>query len=667
MRNSESSLKEVKKKIEKLREEIRKHEYLYYVLNKPEITDQEFDNLVRELKELESKYPEFITPDSPTQRVGGKVSSDFKPVEHRIPMLSLENCYNESEFKEWYDRIIKNLNEKTEFLVEGKIDGLSCSLEYKDGILVRASTRGDGKTGEDVTYNVKTIRSIPLKIDLPEGSYLEVRGEVYIEKKDFEKINKNQIELGMEPFANPRNAASGSLRQKDPRITAQRNLKFAVHSFGYVEGIKEPQTQYEFLKICEKLKLPLNKIIKLCHNYADIIEFYNYWRENRHSIPYEIDGLVVKVNSFKLQKLLGTTNKSPRWAIAFKFPAEQAKTKLLDVIFSVGRTGIVTPVAKLQPVKCGGVVISNSTLHNFDEIKRLDVKIEDTVLIERAGDVIPKIVRVIKEERTGKEKEIKPPEKCPVCKTPLYKEDVYLRCINSQCPAQIKASIIHFASRNAMNIEGLGENLINYMVDNGTIKRMADLYRLTMFELMQIPLVKEKKASNILSQIEESKKKNLDKLIYALGIKHVGEKTAQILAERFKTLDNLSKASLGELAKIDEIGPVIAESIYNFFRNAENIKIIEELKSAGVNTKYIQTSKGTKLAGLSFVFTGELKSMTRTEAQQKVMELGGKVSSSVSAKTSYVVVGENPGSKYDKAKKLNVKILSEEEFLNLIK
>jgi len=664
-------LEKIEQEIKKLREEIEKHNYLYYVLQKPEITDYEFDQLLLKLKELEEKYPQFADPNSPTKRVGGKASSTFLPVKHNPPMLSLENCYSEEEFIEWWERIKKNFGlNKSEFVCDLKYDGLSCSIEYENGKLIRASTRGDGEVGEDVTENVRTIKSVPLKINLPESSYLEVRGEVYLNKKDFEIINHKNIENGEEPFSNPRNAASGSLRQKDPSVTAKRNLRFIAHSFGNIKGVKrEIKTQWEYLTMCESLHIPTSLIKKLCASVDEVIEFYREIQKKREELDFEIDGIVVKINDFDIQKILGSTAKSPRWACAFKFKAHQAKTVLKNVIFSVGRTGIITPVAELEPVKCGGVIISNSTLHNFDEIKRLDIKIGDKVIIERAGDVIPKIVRVVKEERNGNEKEIKIPQKCPSCSSPLSKDEdeVYIRCINPNCPEQLRRNIIHFASRDAANIEGLGENTVDALLEKKLIKNIADIYRLKKEDLLKLDLFKDKKSENLLSQIEKSKSISLEKLIYALGIRHVGEKVSRILAERFKTMANLMNATLEELTSINEIGPTIASSIYNFFRNPDIRKLLEELKSLGLNMKYISTVKEEKLKGLSFVFTGELETMTRDEASKKVMELGGNVVSSVSKKTSYLVVGKEPGSKLEKAKKLGIKIINEKEFLDLLK
>ena len=654
------------KEIEKLKAEIKKHEYLYYVLDNPEITDAEFDILMSKLKELEAMFPDLITSDSPTQRVGGSPVKEFEQIEHKIPMLSLDNCYSIAEFSKWYERIYKK-NGEFETVIEAKIDGLSCSIEYKDGIFYRASTRGDGKIGEDVTNNVRTLKCIPLSIDVPKGSYLEIRGEVYLEKKEFEKINESQIKNSLPLFSNPRNAAAGSLRQKNPQITAERNLKFFAHSFGYFENLDVPSSHWDYLEFCEKLRFPISKVRKLCVNFEEIKEFYLRYEKERFNLPYEIDGLVVKVNSAKLREELGFTNKSPRWAIAFKYPAVQVETRVNDIIFSVGRTGIITPVAQLEPVKCGGVVISNSTLHNFDEIKRLDLKVGDMVLIERAGEVIPKVVRVLKDKRKGDEKEVVEPDKCPVCNSKLYRENdgVALKCSNPLCPAQRKASLLHFASRDAMDIEGMGEAVVEQLLSKELVKNFTDIYKLKKEDLLALPLFKDKKAENLLREIEESKSKNLDKLIYALGIRHVGEKTAEILAERFLDLKSLMNASKEELSKIPEIGEVIAQSVYDFFSKEEVKTLMYELEKLGLNFKYRKIEKGKKLSGLSFVFTGELKTLTREKAISMVSSYGGKTMSSISSKTSYLVVGENPGSKYEKAVKLGVKIINEEEFLNL--
>ncbi len=667
---------EIKKEIEKLRQEIRHHDYLYYVLNQPEISDAEYDRLMKRLKELEKKYPQFITLDSPTQRVSGQPAELFQPVKHAKPMLSLENTYSPEEVKEWGERVKKGLSEeKHEYVVEPKIDGVSTALTYENGIFTLGATRGDGETGEDITANLKTIRSIPLSLLTtfysPLPKLLEVRGEVYMEKKEFNRLNEEMKSRGEPIFANPRNAAAGSLRQKDPRITASRPLKFFAHSYGLIERGKKLTTHWEYLQALKEYGIKTIEQAKLCKNIEEIIDYCKKWEEKRDTLSYEIDGMVIKINSLSQREKLGSTLKSPRWAIAYKFPARQATTKVKNIIVQVGRTGIITPVAELEPVGCGGVTISHSTLHNFDEIKRLGVKIGDTVLIERAGEVIPKVVKVIESKRTGKEKEFKVPSKCPVCAGPIVKEkeeEVAYRCINPSCPAQLARGLIHFAKREAMDIEGLGESVVEQLVEKKMVSDFADIYSLKKEDLLKLDLFADKKAENLLSAIQVSKNRPLGRLLYALGIRHVGEKAAQVLAERFETMDNLMKASVDDLTSIYEVGPVMAESVVNFFRQEGTRKLIEKLKKAKVNMKTEEKKKGPQpLAGKTFVFTGELKSFTRPEAEAKVKELGGNPTSSVSKKTDYIVVGENPGSKYTKAKELGVKVVAEEEFIKLIK
>ncbi|MEN3013164.1 MAG: NAD-dependent DNA ligase LigA [Endomicrobiia bacterium] len=663
-------------RIKELREKIRYHDYRYYVLNQPEISDYEYDKLYKELKELEEKYPEFVTSDSPTQRVSGEVVKEFKPVKHTFPMLSLDNTYSQQEILDWAERISKYVPLKDlEFIVEPKLDGLSCTVHYVNGIFHTAATRGDGETGEDVTLNVKTIKSLPLSLKSKKGSeiprFFEVRGEVIMFKKDFERLNKELQQKNQQTFANPRNAASGSLRQKDPKITAQRPLRFYVHSYGKIEGTYKVLTDEEFLELCKEFSLPVVEHYKVCKTIDEVINYCLLWQQKRDTLEYEIDGMVIKVNQLKYREKIGSTLKSPRWAIAYKFPARQATTVIKNVIMQVGRTGIITPVAELEPVECGGVVISRATLHNFDEIKRLNVKIGDTVLVERAGEVIPKIVKVIESKRTGKEKEIEIPKKCPVCSSSVVKEEkeVAYRCPNSSCPAQIINSIVHFAKREAMDIEGLGESVAELLVERKLVKKLSDIYFLTKQQLLTLPLFKEKKATNLLNAIEKSKQKPLSKLLYALGIRHVGEKAAEILAEKFGSIDELMRASEFELQKIPEIGPVMANSIKEYFSNKYTQQIIEDLKKAGVKmTQPEIEKKGPQIfSGMTVVFTGELESMTRTEAEEIVKQFGGKTSSSVSKSTSLVVVGKNPGSKYEKAKQLNIKIIYEEEFLKMIK
>ena len=658
--------------IEALRAEIRRHERLYYVSDSPEITDGEFDALMARLKALETANPEFASEDSPTRRVGGERSNTFAPVPHRIPMLSLDNCYSREEFLDWYARVKKGLkDEPFEMVVEAKIDGLSCSIEYEKGRLARASTRGDGETGEDVTLNVRAIKSVPIRLDLSHAPALfEARGEVYMDKKDFERLREEAFSAGEEPFVNPRNAAAGSLRQKDPAVTAGRRLKFIAHSYGYLEGMVEPDSHWEYLNICRSLGFQISTLgNRVCRSAEEVLAFYAEYSEKRFSLPYEIDGLVIKVDSLRQRGLLGFTAKSPRWAIAFKYPAQQATTTVKNVEFSVGRSGAITPVAELEPVKCGGVTISSATLHNFDEIERLGLKLGDKVVIERAGEVIPKVVKVVPGSRKGHEKAILPPKECPSCGSELFKdeEEVALRCVNPSCPVQFKRSLLHFASRDAMNIDGFGVSSTEQLVDKGLVKGFPDIYRLKKEDLLGLELFKDKKADNLLSRINKSKEQPLSRLIYALGIRHIGEKNARVLAGHFRTMKAFMATGPEELARVSEIGPVIAETVTEFFKVEATRRLVEELGELGLRMDEPERkTSGGALAGKTFVFTGELKTMTRDEAQAKVRELGGKETSSVSAKTSYVVVGAEPGSKYDKAKKLGVPVLSEEDFIKLL-
>ncbi len=664
---SRSPLEEIKA----LRAEIIRHERLYYVSDSPEISDGEFDALMNRLKALEAAHPELASDDSPTRRVGGERSNTFAPVPHRIPMLSLDNCYSREEFLDWYERVKKGLKgEPFELVVEAKIDGLSCSIEYENGKLVRASTRGDGETGEDVTLNVRAIRSVPLRPDLARPPRIfEARGEVYMDKRDFEALREQALSAGEEPFVNPRNAAAGSLRQKDPAVTARRRLKFMVHSYGYLDGMVEPDSHWEYLNICRGIGFNISTLgTRVCHGAGEVLEFYSKYAEERFKLPYEIDGLVIKVDSLRQRRLLGFTSKSPRWAIAFKYPAQQATTAVKNVEFSVGRTGTITPVAELEPVKCGGVTISSATLHNFDEVARLGLRIGDRVVIERAGEVIPKVVKVAPGARTGAEKEIVPPRTCPSCSSEIFKdeEEVAYRCVNPSCPAQFKRSLLHFASRDAMNIDGFGAAATEQLVDKGLVKGFPDIYRLKKENLLGLELFKNRKADNLLAQINKSREQPLSRLIYALGIRHIGEKNARVLAGHFRTMRAFMAAGSAELARIGDIGPVIAGAVTEFFKSAATRAMVEDLGVLGLRLDEPERkTSGGALAGKTFVFTGELKTLTRGEAQGLVRELGGKETSSVSAKTSYVVVGADPGSKYDKAKKLGVPVLTEEEFIKL--
>ncbi len=661
---------DIEKQIEDLKNQIRHHDYQYYCLDNPEISDFEYDILFKKLKKLEQENPLFITPDSPTQRVSGSVvSSTFKKVKHNTPMLSLENSYSMEDVLAWSQRIAKVISgSDIEYIVEPKIDGLSAGLTYVNNSFVSGATRGDGEYGEDITENLKTIKNIPLKILGKEILPIcEIRGEVYINKKDFETLNEELLDKGLAKFANPRNAAAGSLRQKNPQITAERRLSFFVHSFGQVQGNKKIENHSDFLDFCSKLGFPIQKNIKVCKNINEVHNFLMFLQENRDNLPYEIDGAVVKVNNYGLQRIIGYTNKSPRWAIAYKFPARQATTKLLSIELQVGRTGVVTPKATLEPVSLSGVIISNATLHNFDEIERLNVNIGDDIIIERAGEVIPKIVKVAKKNSEGY---FLPPMNCPSCGSKIVKEesDVYYNCVNPSCPAQFRRSLIHFVSRDAMNIDGFGEVVIDQLLNLKKLHTFADIYKLTFDDFMLLNLFKEKKANNLVQAIIDSKKSPLSKLLVALGIRHIGDKSASILASRFKNIDNLISAKEEELLLINEIGPILVQSILDFFSNKDTIKMIEELKALGVNT--IEPEKNTNfspLANKTFVLTGELSTLTRKDAENLILSLGGKTTSSVSKKTDYVVVGENPGSKYDKAVKLGLKILNEEEFKVFIK
>ncbi len=654
--------------LERLRREIRRHDHLYYVEARPEISDAEYDKLLKRVEAIEKERPRWITPDSPTQRVGGEAAEGFAAVRHAVPMLSLDNTYSADDLAEWHERVLKGLRaaEKPEFVVEPKIDGVGLALIYEKGALVRAATRGDGETGEDVTANARTIRSIPLRLEGKAPKRLEVRGEVYATKEDFKKHNRAVLKEDPEArFANPRNFAAGSLRQKDPRLTAQRPLRYLVHSFGAVEGV-EYRSHWEFLDRCREMGLPVAPQAALCGDFAEAAARCQKLQKERDGLPFEADGCVIKVNDIAQQKRLGFTFKSPRWAVAYKFPAAQATTRVLDVEMSVGRTGAITPVAKLEPVECGGVTISNASLHNFDEIKRLDVRVGDTVLVERAGEVIPKVVKVISSKRTGGERPVAVPEKCPVCGGGIAKtkeEAVLYRCVNAACPAQLEKSLLHFASRDAMDVEGLGEAVVQELMSREKVADLADLYTLTKADLLELEGFKDKKADNLLKAVEASRKRTLDRFLYGLGIRDVGEKGALLLAETFGSLERLMDASLEDLTAIHEVGPVMAESVRSYFQQPAVRKLIEKFKKLGIVPRQPAPSKGPRpLAGKTVVFTGELRSFSRPEAERLTRELGGTPGSSVSKNTSFVVAGENPGSKYQKAQKLGVEVIDEEEF-----
>jgi len=662
------------KKIEELREKIRYYNYRYYVLDDPTVSDAEYDRLMRDLIELEEKYPRYITPYSPTQRVGIKPVSGFTTVKHITPMLSLANAFSTEEIRAFDQRIKKLIPEqKLEYVVELKIDGLAVALIYENGIFVRGATRGDGVTGEEVSSNLRTVKTIPLKLfgeDIP--PHIEVYGEVYMKKSDFKKLNKERIKSGESLFANPRNAAAGSVRQLDPRITAQRHLDTFIYRATFSEG-NNFNTHIEVLNYLKKIGFKVNPQIKLCQDIEEAINYCQKWIEKKEELDYEIDGMVVKVNSLKMREELGSTTRSPRWAIAYKFPAQQLTTKVQNIIVQVGRTGALTPVAILDPVRISGSVVQRATLHNEDEIRRKDVRIGDIVLIQKAGEVIPEVVKVIKEKRTGKEMEFVMPSQCPVCGAKVFRPEgeVVSRCNSLTCPAQIKERIRHFASRNAMDIEGLGPAIIDQLVENGLIINISNLYFLKRYDLISLERMAEKSADNLMNAIEKSKNRSFANLIYGLGIRYVGVHTSEVITRYFPTLDKLRKINLEELIEINEIGPKIAESIILFFKEKENLAIIERLRSAGLNFN-LEEEKMRKekvaqiLAGKQFVLTGTLKDFTRTQAKKIIIELGGRVTDSVSKKTDYVVAGEEPGSKYQKAQELGVNIINEEEFKKLI-
>jgi DNA ligase (NAD+) len=665
-------MKDAADRIEKLRKEINRHNYQYYALDSPEITDADYDALFRELVELEEKHPELVTSDSPTQRVGGAPLEKFSQVSHRIPMLSLENALSESEMADFDERVKRFLGlpagEDINYVCEPKMDGLAVELVYEKGDFTVGSTRGDGFVGEDVTQNLKTVKTIPLRLSISEPpDRLEVRGEVYLALKAFQKLNEEREEAGEPPFANPRNAAAGSLRQLDSRITAKRPLSIFCYAPGEVEGY-DFHSQNEFISTIPDWGLPVNPLARKVRGIREVMQFYQEMSEQRDSLPYEIDGVVVKVDSFTLQMELGEKTRSPRWAIAYKFPPRQAVTVVEDIVPQVGRTGVVTPVARLRPVEVSGVLVSRATLHNWEEMEKKDIRIGDTVVVERAGDVIPAVVRVITEKRTGGEKTLPIPAQCPECGSEVVKipGEVAVRCMGLSCPAQIRESLIHFASRNAMDIDGLGDKYIEQLLRLGLVKNVADLYGLDKDDFMKFDRMGDKLAENLLNATARSKNRELSRFIYALGIRHVGEHTARLLATSFGSLENLEKATEDELLSIREIGPQVAESIITFFRNPENIAVVRRMLELGVRPAREEKKIGGRLAGKTFVFTGALTRFTRDEAKKMVENEGGHAAGSVSKKTDFVVAGAEAGSKLAKARELGVKTLSEEEFLHMM-
>jgi DNA ligase (NAD+) len=667
--------KKIQKKIEALRENIRHHEYRYYVLDDPELSDADFDKLMNELKRLEAEHPELITPDSPTQRVGGKPREGFVKAKHSSPMLSLDNAYSEDELRDW-ERRVHELTGRTdlEYTCELKLDGMSLALIYSDGRLERGITRGDGSTGEDVTSNVRTVRSIPLvipkdklkKAGIPAD--FEVRGEMLMPLAAFRKLNEERERQGLATFANPRNFTAGTVRQLEPSITAQRRMDF----FAYMllkDGRTYFDRQSKTMDALELAGFKVNPNRKLAKTLAEVWKFIQSWESKRESLPYEIDGIVIKVDRTAWQRELGFTGKAPRWAIAYKYAARGAVTQIEDIVPQVGRTGKLTPVAWLKAVPIGGTTVSRATLHNMDEIERLGVKIGDWVEVERGGDVIPKVVKVVedKDHPRGR-KHFEMPEHCPVCGGNVVRTpgEVDHRCVNANCPAKLQGTILHFASRHVMNIDGLGDALANQLTERGLVKNVADLYKLTKDDLLNLERMGEKSAENVLAEIEASKKLPLERVIYGLGIRFVGERTAQFLAEHFGSLDAIMNESAEELEEVNEVGPRIAESIVEFFDDEHNRKLVSDLRKVGLTFTGQKKEKGTKLAGKTFVLTGTLERHTRDEAKKMIEDAGGRVSGSVSKKTDYVVAGSDAGSKLDKARDLGVNVIGEDELEELV-
>jgi len=657
-----------KSRVRELQKLLNQYNYEYHVLDNPSVSDAEYDRLMQELIQLEEQYPEFKTPDSPSQRVGGEVLESFQKVEHKIPMLSLGNAFNEQDLRDFDRRVRQAVGDDVRYTVELKIDGLAVSLRYEKGIFVQGATRGDGTIGEDITENLKTIRSIPLK--LKKDWSIEVRGEAYMPKKSFEKLNEERQKKNEEPFANPRNAAAGSLRQLDPKIAAKRNLDIFVYSIADL-GETGVTTHSEGLDLLDDLGFKTNKERRTCKNIDEVIQMLDEFIAKRPELPYDIDGLVIKVDSLKQQQELGFTAKSPRWAIAYKFPAEEVVTKLIDIELTVGRTGVLTPTAILEPVRVAGTTVKRASLHNEDLIREKDIKIGDYVVVKKAGDIIPEVVNVLADKRTGQERDFYMPKECPECGSELVRieGEVALRCLNPKCPAQIREGLIHFVSRNAMNIDGLGERVITQLFNEGLIEDVADLYQLKREELLKLERMGEKSTDNLLRAIEKSKENSLERLLFGLGIRYVGEKAAKTIAEHFETMEKLQEATKEELTSINEIGEKMADAIVTYFNKDEVKELISELKSLGINMTY----KGVKrsdnegqdsyLSGKTVVLTGKLESMSRNEAKAKIEELGGKVTGSVSSKTDIVIAGEAAGSKLKKAQELNIEVWNEERML----
>jgi DNA ligase (NAD+) len=666
MENNETG--KVKSKVKQLKEEIDYHNYRYHVIDDPEASDEYFDQLMRELGQLEKQYPELQDPFSPTKRVGAKPLDNFAAVEHKVPMLGLENAFNEREIIDFDQRLRKIVNlDHIEYLCELKIDGLAVSLYYEKGILISGSTRGDGYFGEDVTLNLRTVKQIPLKLSEP--LTIEVRGEVYISRDDFDQLNQQREREGLICFVNPRNAAAGSLRQLDPQLTAKRPLKLFLYGLG--EHSLNIETQAEILKMLEKLYLPVNKERQICQGPEEVWNYCKLMQNERISLPYEIDGIVIKANSIDLQNKLGHTARSPRWALAYKYPPEEKATRVMDILVNVGRTGAITPVAILEPIFLSGTTVQRASLHNEDLIKDKGIMIGDTVLVRKAGEIIPEVIRVLEEKRTGAEKHFRMPDNCPSCgsETVRLMDEAARRCVNPSCPAQLVEKIVHFASRRAMDIEGLGPAVAELLFQNKLVKDISDIYYLKKDDLIQLPRMAEKSALNLLSAIEKSKNNPLSRFLFGLGIRHVGEKASKLLAEHFGDLDRIRQAKEDELVVIEEIGPKIAEAVVIFFERPESTEMLAKITGAGVKLKETSTRREIKkeLDGKVFVFSGALARYTREEASALIEERGGRISNSVSNKTDYLVLGSDPGSKLAKARAFEVKIIDEQQLMELLK
>ncbi|MCE4049946.1 MULTISPECIES: NAD-dependent DNA ligase LigA [Bacillaceae] len=665
-------LQAAEKRVKELHNLLNKYNYEYHVLDNPSVPDAEYDALLKELVDLEQTFPELKTSDSPSQRVGGEILDMFSKVQHETPMLSLGNAFNEADLRDFDRKVRQAIGDNFSYVCELKIDGLAVSLRYVDGLFELGATRGDGTTGEDITANLKTIRSIPLRLNQPVS--IEVRGEAFMPKKSFEALNKAKDENGEEPFANPRNAAAGSLRQLDPRIAASRNLDIFLYAIGD-PGETGVRSHSQGLDLLDELGFKTNKERQRCATIEDVLQYVEGWQDKRPHLPYEIDGIVIKVDSLEQQDELGTTAKSPRWAIAYKFPAEEVVTKLLDIELSIGRTGVLTPTALLAPVKVAGTTVKRASLHNEDLIREKDIKIGDSVVVKKAGDIIPEVVNVLVERRTGEEQDFIMPTECPECGSELVRieGEVALRCINPKCPAQIREGLIHFVSRNAMNIDGLGERVVSQLFSEKLIEDVADLYKLTYEQLINLERMGEKSVTNLLNAIAASKSNSLERLLFGLGIRHVGAKAAKTIAMEFSNMDALANASVEDLKAINEIGDKMADSIVAFFEQEEAAELIEELKASGVNMEYTGArpvaleDSDSVFAGKTIVLTGKLEQLSRNEAKEKIELLGGKITGSVSKKTDLVIAGEDAGSKLTKAEQLGIEVWDEDKLLEELK